>query len=115
MKHQRVADTLVVMESAIYVYQNSVKEHKKMVKFRVKANPSGQYYLPKEVRQELGNKLELICNTKAAVIFPQGIHPETVLRSLEVIQKDLHHRSYLRNKDAHAPHFLVKKGDPIQK
>ena len=30
-----------------------------MVKFRVKANPSGQYYFPKEVRQELGKELDL--------------------------------------------------------
>lgn len=66
-----------------------------MVKFKVKANPSGQYYLPKEVREELGKKLELICNAKAAVIFPEGIPLTTVLQSLEVIQKDLHHRSKL--------------------
>lgn len=71
-----------------------------MVKFRIKANPSGQYYLPKEVRQELGSILELICNTKAAVIFPQGIQPQTVLRSLEVIQKDLLNRIKFQEKEA---------------
>lgn len=70
-----------------------------MVKFKVKANPSGQYYFPKEVRKELGSKLELICNVNAAVIFPQGIHPENVLQSLEVIQKDLRHRSELQKKE----------------
>jgi bifunctional DNA-binding transcriptional regulator/antitoxin component of YhaV-PrlF toxin-antitoxin module len=71
-----------------------------MVKSKVKANPTGQYYLPKEVREELGDKLELICNTKAAVIFPEGIPPETVLQSLEVIQKDLQHRHELEKKEA---------------
>jgi bifunctional DNA-binding transcriptional regulator/antitoxin component of YhaV-PrlF toxin-antitoxin module len=72
---------------------------KKLVKFTVKANPSGQYYFPKEVRKELGSNLELICSVNAAVIFPQGLHPETVLRSLEVIQNDLLHRSELQKKE----------------
>jgi len=67
-----------------------------MVKFKVKANPSGQYYLPKEVREELGEKLELVCNAKAAVIFPEGRSLKTVLESLEVIQKDLSHRQTLK-------------------
>jgi len=66
-----------------------------MVKFKVKANPSGQYYLPKEVREELGERLELICNAKAAVIFPEGLSLKTVIQSLEIIQKDLHHRREL--------------------
>ena len=66
-----------------------------MVKFKVKANSSGQYYLPKEVREELGDKLELVCNTKTAVIFSEGISLKTVLGSLELIQRDLHHRRQL--------------------
>lgn len=71
-----------------------------MVKFRVKANPSGQYYLPKEVREELGEKLELICNARAAVIFPEGTSLETVLQSLEVIQKDLRNRQEINKREA---------------
>jgi bifunctional DNA-binding transcriptional regulator/antitoxin component of YhaV-PrlF toxin-antitoxin module len=63
-----------------------------MVKFKVKANPSGQYYFPKEVRQELGEDLELICNAKAAVVYNAETSLETVLKSIEVIQKDLKHR-----------------------
>ncbi len=71
-----------------------------MVKFKVKANPSGQYYLPKEVREELGAKLELICNARAGVIFPEGTSPQVVLQSLEVIQKDLKHRLQLKPREA---------------
>ena len=71
-----------------------------MVKFKVKANPSGQYYLPKEVREELGNRLELVCNARAGVIYPEGTPLETVLQSLEVIQKDLLHRQELKEKEA---------------
>jgi bifunctional DNA-binding transcriptional regulator/antitoxin component of YhaV-PrlF toxin-antitoxin module len=67
-----------------------------LVKFRVKANPQGQYYFPKEVREELGSDLELFCNAKAAVVFPQGTHIRTILESLEVIEKDLKHRLQLK-------------------
>jgi len=63
-----------------------------MVKFKVKANPQGQYYFPKEVREELGEKLELICNAKAAVVFSAETRLEVVLRSIEIITKDLRHR-----------------------
>lgn len=68
-----------------------------MVKFKVKANPSGQYYFPKEVRQELGKDLELICNTNAAVIYNADTPLESVLKSIEVIQKDLKNRIELKN------------------
>jgi bifunctional DNA-binding transcriptional regulator/antitoxin component of YhaV-PrlF toxin-antitoxin module len=63
-----------------------------MVKFKVKANPQGQYYFPKEVREELGEQLELICNAKAAVVFSAETRLEAVLKSIEVITKDLKHR-----------------------
>lgn len=71
-----------------------------MVKFKVKANPQGQYYFPKEVREELGKKLELICNARAAVIFPEGLRIETILKSLEIIRTDLNHRMLLQKEEA---------------
>lgn len=70
-----------------------------MVKFKLKGNPTGQYYFPKEVRQELGNKLEMICNARAGVVFPEGTPLETVLESLDIIQKDLNHRRELKEKE----------------
>ncbi len=70
-----------------------------MVKFRVRSNPHGQYYFPKEVRRELGGRLELICNARAGVIFPEGTPLETVLESLKVIRQDLHHRRELEEKE----------------
>jgi bifunctional DNA-binding transcriptional regulator/antitoxin component of YhaV-PrlF toxin-antitoxin module len=69
-----------------------------MVKFKVKANPQGQYYFPKEVREELGKQLELICNAKTAVVFSAETRLEVVLRSIEVITKDLRHRVELEKK-----------------
>ena len=67
-----------------------------MVKFKVKANPSGQYYFPKEVREELGQELELICNAKAAVVYNAQTPLEAILQSIDLIQKDLKHRLELQ-------------------
>jgi hypothetical protein len=71
-----------------------------MVKFRVKANPSGQYYFPKEVRQELGRELTLLCDAKAAVVFPVGTHLNSVLESVDIILRDLKHRMHLQAEDS---------------
>lgn len=67
-----------------------------MVKFQVKANPSGQYYFPKEVRAELGDKLTLVCNAKAAIVFSEDTSLATVLESMEIIMTDLRHRLLLQ-------------------
>jgi bifunctional DNA-binding transcriptional regulator/antitoxin component of YhaV-PrlF toxin-antitoxin module len=63
-----------------------------LVKFHTKANPQGQYYLPKEVREELGQELDVICNTKAAVVYNSRTPLEQVLKSIEVLISDLRHR-----------------------
>lgn len=75
-----------------------------MVKFSVKANPSGQYYFPKEVRQELGRKLTLICNTKAAVVYPEDASLSTVLESINIISRDLSHRLRLQKEASNEQH-----------
>ncbi|MEM3356899.1 MAG: hypothetical protein QW166_03625 [Candidatus Bathyarchaeia archaeon] len=67
-----------------------------MVKFKVKANPSGQYYLPKEVREELGQELELVCNAKVAVVYNIQTPLEAILKSIDIIRKDLRHRLELQ-------------------
>ena len=75
------------------------------MKFQIKANPNGQYYLPKEVRQELCRKLELICTAQAAVIYPEGLHPQKVQQSLLIILHDLRNRSELqRQEEIHEPY-----------
>ena len=56
-----------------------------MVKFQIKSNPQGQYYLPKEVRQELGERLDLICDTKTAVIYDSKTKLNLVLKSLKLL------------------------------
>jgi bifunctional DNA-binding transcriptional regulator/antitoxin component of YhaV-PrlF toxin-antitoxin module len=63
-----------------------------MVKFHSRANPQGQYYLPKEVREELGQEIDLICNAKAAIIYNSNTPLNLVLKSLKVLSNDLQHR-----------------------
>lgn len=70
-----------------------------MVKFEVKANPSGQYYFPKEVRAELGDKLTLICSIRTALIFPDNTPLDVVLASVEIIVKDLQQRLKLQKSE----------------
>jgi len=77
-----------------------------MVMFKVKANQSGQYYFPKEVRQELGDKLTLICNTKVAIVFSDDAMLQNVLESIEIIINDLKHRLQLQ-KEGELRHRLV--------
>jgi hypothetical protein len=67
-----------------------------MVKFKIKANPSGQFYFPKVVRQELGTNLTVLCNAEAAVIFPENIPFEVIAESVELILRDLRHRQQIQ-------------------
>jgi bifunctional DNA-binding transcriptional regulator/antitoxin component of YhaV-PrlF toxin-antitoxin module len=78
----------------------------KLVKFVVKANRQGQYYLPKLIRQELGEELGVICNTKAAVIFNSKTSLESVLRSIAVLTNDLNNRLEIQKEE---------KSDGVQK
>jgi hypothetical protein len=77
----------------------------KMVTFLIKSNPQGQYYLPKEVRQELGQRLELICDTKTAVIYDPKIKLNSVLKSLKILCSHVENRLELEKEN------LSKKGE----
>jgi bifunctional DNA-binding transcriptional regulator/antitoxin component of YhaV-PrlF toxin-antitoxin module len=71
-----------------------------MVEFKVKANPTGQYYFPKEVREELGHNLKMVCNAKAAIVYNAETSIQTVLESIDIIIRDLRHRLELQQKEA---------------
>jgi hypothetical protein len=79
-----------------------------MVKYEIKSNPTGQYYLPKEVREELGPKLSLICNAKAAIIFCPSEPLEVILESLNIIARDLNHRLQIQQR------ALFQRTDTLQ-
>jgi len=61
-----------------------------MVTFRQKLDSSGKIYIRKALR-EIGfdNEIEISPNTRACVIYPSGTDPESVLKSLSIIQQDL--------------------------
>jgi hypothetical protein len=80
----------------------------KLVIFQIRSNPQGQYYLPKEVRQELGEQLDLICDTKTAVIYNQKTKLNCVLKSLKVLCMRLENRLELE-KQEHNP-LIAKTG-----
>ena len=68
------------------------------MKIKLKANPGGQFYFPKAIRDEWGPKLELTPNARAGAIYPDGTPPQQVIDSLEVVIADLRHRVKLANK-----------------
>jgi len=82
---------------------NGIQESDKMVKYKLKTNPVGQIYFPKEIREELGQNLELIANARSALIFPEGEPINSILRSLGVIKKDLENRLKLQKTEAQQP------------
>jgi hypothetical protein len=67
-----------------------------MVTFHSKSNRQGQYYMPIEVRKELGANLDVICNAKAAVIFNSDTPLSQVLESLKILLQDLEHRQKMQ-------------------
>jgi len=60
-----------------------------MVRFSVKANPSGQYYFPKEVREEIGRDLYLICGVRTVLLFPKTLELANVIKSIDLIKAHL--------------------------
>jgi bifunctional DNA-binding transcriptional regulator/antitoxin component of YhaV-PrlF toxin-antitoxin module len=70
------------------------------MKFKLKANPRGQFYFPKEIRDEWGQELELIPDVEAGVIYPSGMPAKKVLKSLQVVITDLTHRAEIEEKEA---------------
>lgn len=63
-----------------------------MVKYSVKGNATGQYYVPKAVREELGPELVMLCGAKAAVLFAPDQPLDVVITSLEILVQDLKNR-----------------------
>jgi len=70
-----------------------------MVEFRIKIHPEQRLaYIPKEIAETLGSKVTAIGNCVAVVFYPENVSLEDVVRSLEIIQKDLEHAIKLKQK-----------------
>jgi len=67
------------------------------MKIKLTANPRGQFYFPKTIRDEWGHKLELVPNATGGAIYPQGTPLEQVIASLQVVIAELKHRAQLEN------------------
>ena len=59
------------------------------MEFELKAGPQGHIYFPKNIRRVFGDRLKLLPNSDAAVIFSENTDPEVVIASLQVIISDL--------------------------
>ena len=64
-----------------------------MVEFELKVHPEQHStYLPRQIVKALGNKLRMLPNSKAAIIYGEGTTLPDVLRSIEILTEDLRHR-----------------------
>ena len=59
------------------------------MEFKLKTGPQGHIYLPKKIREMLGDSMNFLPNSTAAVVYPENASPETVIKSLQVIISDL--------------------------
>lgn len=43
-------------------------------------------YIPKQVVNELGNKLKFVLNSKTILLYEPGTDPETILKSIDILK-----------------------------
>ena len=72
-----------------------------MVKFQTRMDSIGKIYIAKPLRESgLKNTIEIVPNTKAAVIFQAGTRLEDVLASMRIITQELEHRLQTETEEA---------------
>ncbi|MEM0488748.1 MAG: hypothetical protein QW707_06050 [Candidatus Bathyarchaeia archaeon] len=61
-----------------------------MVEFQIKINPKQRLaYIPKEVFEAFGPRLKMKTDRYAAIIFPENLDRELLIRSLTLLLEDL--------------------------
>jgi hypothetical protein len=61
-----------------------------MVEFEINVNRDQRLvYIPKKVLDSLGHSLTIVPDSNAAILYPTGKDPETVVKSVEVLLQDL--------------------------
>ena len=73
------------------------------MEFNLKTGPQGHVYFPKKIREYFGEKMKLVPNARAGVIFPENADPKQVIASLEVIIQDLKLRVKEASEDDRRP------------
>jgi hypothetical protein len=70
-----------------------------MVKFDIKVNPKQRVaYIPKEIVEALGTKLEAIPNLQGIFLYPKGLSPEETLSSMKAICRHLEQEIQLQKR-----------------
>jgi hypothetical protein len=62
------------------------------MEFNLRTGPQGHVYLPKKVREELGEYLKLLPNMNVAILYPADADLGKVIASLRLIIADLNLR-----------------------
>ncbi len=65
------------------------------MEFELKTGPQGHIYFPKRIREIFGDKIRLLPNDTAGVIFPENAKPEQIIASLQVIIQTLKLKEHL--------------------
>lgn len=74
-----------------------------MVTFDIKVNPKQRVaYIPKEIVEALGTKLEAIPNLQGIFVYPKGLSPEETLSSMKAISHHLEQEIELRKRKREA-------------
>jgi len=66
------------------------------MEFELKTGPQGHVYFCKKIREVLGEKMTMVPNASAAVVFKTGTTPEDVIRSIAIIAQDLKHHAHMQ-------------------
>lgn len=59
------------------------------MKLKMSQSASRTMYLPREISEMLGREIEGIVNSKTLVLFPEGTDMSVVLKSLDIVIKDI--------------------------
>jgi hypothetical protein len=64
-------------------------EVKGKMRFRIRVQRQGHIYLPKAVREALGNELKIIPGEYVAVLYPANAEKSKILASLQLIMQEI--------------------------
>jgi bifunctional DNA-binding transcriptional regulator/antitoxin component of YhaV-PrlF toxin-antitoxin module len=80
-----------------------------MVELKTKITTTGVLYIPKELREAFTRDMKIISNATAAVFFSADATYENVLKSLQIIERDIEHRMELSKKRNHLSKPYVRR------
>jgi bifunctional DNA-binding transcriptional regulator/antitoxin component of YhaV-PrlF toxin-antitoxin module len=74
----------------LYTFFGRKTEVDVMTIFKARIDRENHLYIPKEIREQLGNEnVELLSLYKATVIYPKGANPGDIIKSLRLMIENL--------------------------